>query len=265
MDAATFLANLREEVEAHPGVNHPLLARAAQVPFTIHDFKVLGLQHFALVGEFTSYMEMLLLRAPDSDAKQWMAKVLVDEYGERSEDKDHTELYLDYLRAAGIAEGEEERTPLHVDVMGFVKEHRRICREEPFLVGLGAVGPGHEWAIPKMFPPIVKGLRRAGFDEEGIFYWTAHMEQDIDHGNWLQEALERFSHEPKEQSLIRRGALLSLEARSRFWSAVQEKIVRWRQPRNLHLRQAQQGSGERELVLPKFRRRLGRPLGAVAA
>ena len=265
MDAKTFLKGLRGEVESHPGVNHPLLARVAQVPFTMQDFKVMGLQHYALVGEFTTYMEMLLLRAPDSDAKQWMAKVLVDEYGERSDDKDHAELYLEYLRAAGIEVDEEMKTPLHVDVMGFVEEHRRICSREPFLVGLGAVGPGHEWAIPKMFPLIVKGLRRAGFDEDAIFYWTAHMEQDVDHGNWLEEALERFAVDPQSQGLIRRGAQLSLEARARFWSGVQQKIVRWRQPQNLHLRQ--QGSrrgGDRELLLPLFRRRLGRPLGAAA-
>ena len=195
-----------------------------------------------------------------------MAKVLVDEYGERSDDKDHENLYLDFLVAAGINPGEEENTELHRDVMGFVMEHRRLCTEEPFLVGLGAVGPGHEWAIPKMFPRIVKGLRRAGFDEEDIFYWTAHMEQDIDHGLWLEEALERFAITQEEQEQIRRGALLSLEARARFWSGVQQKIVRWRQPQNLHLRaQATGAEVDPESVLTQFRDRIGRPFGTMAA
>ena len=38
------------------------------------------------------------------------------------------------------------------------------------------------------------------------------------------------------QAEIHRGAMLSLAARVRFWSGVQDKIVRWRQPRNVHLR-----------------------------
>jgi len=252
MDARTFLKELRHEIESHTAVNHPLLARVAQVPFTKEDYKVFGLQHYALVGCFTTYLELLLLNAPSSEAKCWIAKVLVDEYGERSDGKDHAELYLEYLKASGAEEGEELRTPIHNDVADFILEHMRLCKKEPFLVGLGAVGPGHEWSIPKMFPLIVKGLRRAKFDEEDIFYFTAHMEQDEDHGAWLEEALAIYCDNPKAQEEVRRGALMSLAARQRFWSAVQDKIVRWRQPENIHLRTQQHKghsiSGEQNLA-----------------
>ena len=94
-DPRVFLKQLRREIETHPAVNHPMLARAAFVPFTREDYKIFGLQHYPLVGTFTTYMELLLLRAPHSDAKQWLAKVLVDEYGEGSDDKDHAELVDD--------------------------------------------------------------------------------------------------------------------------------------------------------------------------
>ncbi len=236
MNARGFLASLRREVERHPGPNHPLLARLAHVPFTREDYRTMGLQHFALVGSFTRYLECLLLRAPDSEAKQWIAKVLVNEYGEGSDGKDHATLYLEFLRATGAQPGEERVTPLHPSVTGIVDEHMRICREEPFLCGLGALGPGHEWAIPRMFPFIVRGLRRAGFSDDEIPYFTLHQEQDVDHGLWLEEALARYATTAEAQAQIRRGALLSLEARARFWSGVQEKVVRWRQPKNLHYR-----------------------------
>ena len=115
--------------------------------------------------------------------------------------------------------------------LAFIQEHRRIVNEEPFLVGLGAVGPGHEWAIPKMFHSVIPGLRRAGFTDAEIAYFTLHVAQDVDHGRWLEEALTRFgtTHEARQQ--IRRGAMLSLEARGRFWGGVQRAVVRWRQPR----------------------------------
>lgn len=245
MSARRFLADLRAEVESHAGVNHPLLARAAHVPFTREDYRVFGLQHYALVGTFTRYLEELLLRAPDSDAKSWLAKVLVDEYGEGSEGKDHAELYREFLLATGAQPGDELATSLHTAVTGFVEEHLALVREEPFLVGLGAVGPGHEWSIPKMFPFLVRGLRRAGFEEREISYFTLHMGQDVDHGRWLEEALERFAGEAVNQVLIRRGALRSLALRQRFWSGVQDKIVRWRQPSNVHLR-TQSHAGHRQ-------------------
>ena len=50
-------------------------------------------------------------------------------------------------------------------------------------------------------------------------------------GTQLYRALTRFgsTHEARQQ--IRRGAVLWLEARGRFWSGVQRAVVRWRQPR----------------------------------
>ena len=37
--------------------------------------------------------------------------------------------------------------------------------------------------------------------------------------------------------------MLSLAARQRFWSGVQDKIVRWRQPHNMHLRSQSRRGG----------------------
>lgn len=249
-EAQRFLSDLRAEVERHPAVNHPLLARLAHVPFTREDYRVFGCQHYPLVGRFTGYLERLLVRAPDAQAKSWIAKVLVDEYGEGSDGKDHAMLYREFLAATGVAGEEFLDVELHPAVTGFIAEHLRISEQEPFLVGLGALGPGHEWSIPRMFPPIVTGLRRAGFGEAEITYFTLHIEQDVDHGRWLEQALEDYATTPRARDEIRRGALLSLAARRAFFSGVQEKIVRWRQPRNTHLRtQSSRGSTARELTL----------------
>jgi len=227
----SFLQSLRQEIEAHPGVNHLFLGRCATSPFARQDYRVFGENHYPLVCVFTSYLERLLIRAPRSDAKLWLAKVLVDEYGEGSEGHDHATLYARFLRACGSTvpdDPEASRVPGPANA--FIAEHRRIVAEEPFLVGLGAVGPGHEWAIPKMFAAIIPGLKRAGFTPEEIDYFTLHVEQDVDHGTWLEEALAQFGDSEEARSQIRRGAMLSLEARGRFWSGVQRAVVRWRQP-----------------------------------
>lgn len=231
--ATTFLAGLREEIETHPAVNHLFLNRLATSPFSRHDYRVFAENHYPLVCVFTHYLERLLVRAPDSDAKLWLAKVLVDEYGEGSEGKDHAEMYARFLGAAG-GDSQRVRTqrvppPAHQ----FITTHRRLVSERPFLEGLGAVGPGHEWAIPKMFDAVIPGLRRAGFEDHEIAYFTLHVEQDDDHGAWLEEALAEYASTPEAQAQIRRGALASLEARYRFWEGVQRQIVLFRQPRSV--------------------------------
>lgn len=224
-EAREFLAELRREISTHAGVGHSILGRMKTDPRSRFDFMVLAGQHFPLVGNFTRYMELLLLRAPSSEAKCWLAKVLVDEYGERSEGQDHAEHYQKFMHAAGHTPGQEDNVSLHPEVVNFIREHYRICIEEPFLVGLGALGPGHEWSIPAMFELAVAGLRKAGFAEKEIEYWTMHMDQDQDHGAWLEEALVGYCATPEQRAQIRRGALLSLDARERFWWGVTDKIV----------------------------------------
>lgn len=228
-----FLRDLRAEIEAHPGVNHLFLNRCATSPFSREDYRIFGENHYPLVCVFTSYLERLLVRAPTSDAKLWLAKVLVDEYGEGSEGEDHATLYGHFLRSCGSSMPDEKHGKVPGPALAFIQEHRRIVNEEPFLVGLGAVGPGHEWAIPKMFDAVIPGLKRAGFAPQEILYFTLHVEQDVDHGTWLAEALEQFGTSEEARQQIRRGALLSLEARSRFWSGVQRAVVQWRQPRSI--------------------------------
>jgi pyrroloquinoline quinone (PQQ) biosynthesis protein C len=225
-----WLADLRAEVERHPAVNHMLLSRLATGRYTRLDYCSFGQQHFALVGLFTKYMELLLLRAPSSEQKLWLAKVLVDEYGEGSDGDDHATLYQDFLGNVGGRPGEELETPLCREIWDFVGEHLRICREEPFLVGLGALGPGHEWAIPKMFSHIIPGLQRAGVTFDERHYFDLHTEQDVDHAQWMSEALEKLALDEQSRAAVRRGARQSLDARYRVWTGIERQIVARRQP-----------------------------------
>jgi pyrroloquinoline-quinone synthase len=229
-DTRSFLADLRAEVEAHPAPNHTFLARIGTSPFTREDYRVFGLQHYPLVGMFTNYMERLLVNAPDTTSKCWLAKVLVDEYGEGSNGDDHAVVYRRFLTACGVGPGQEDEVVLHPAVRDFIHTHLVLCSQRPFLIGLGALGPGHEWSIPRMFTPIIEGLRRASFTEEEIEYFTLHIGQDVDHAIWLEEALALMITSQEEADQVREGALISLEARRLFWEGVQEQVVRWRQP-----------------------------------
>jgi pyrroloquinoline quinone (PQQ) biosynthesis protein C len=254
VSAKAFLAALHEEVAHHAGVGHSLLGRMEIDPKKRDDFKIFSGQHYPLVGTFTRYLELLLLCAPSSEAKIWLAKVLVDEYGERSSGQDHAAHYRVFMHACGWRDDELTSIALHPAVTGFIVEHLRLCTESPFLVGLGAVGPGHEWAIPVMFENILRGLRQAGFAEAEIEYFTLHTLQDVDHAAWLEEALERFATTPEAQAQVRAGCLQSLAARERLWWGIADKInagrMRARMPWAVS---ATSGSELCELTLGEFK------------
>jgi hypothetical protein len=93
-----------------------------------------------------------------------------------------------------------------------------------------------------MFDQIVRGLKRCGLRSRDISYFELHQEQDQDHGAWLEEALVLYATTEQAQEQIYRGAMLSLRARAKLWSGMQDKIVRWRQPANMHLRTDSRGS-----------------------
>ena len=258
MDARTFLRELHDEVAHHPGVGHSLLGRMQIDPKRRADFKIFSSQHYPLVGTFTRYLELLLLNAPDSSAKVWLAKVLVDEYGERSDGEDHAAHYRKFMAACGWQDSEIEGIRLHPASTGFIAEHLRLCTEEPFLVGLGAVGPGHEWAIPTMFENIIRGLRDAGFADDEIGYFTLHVGQDVDHAAWLEEALARLATTEEAQAQIRRGCLASLAARERLWWGIADKINAGRMTQRFaalaaSLTSSTAGSEQQELTLAEFR------------
>lgn len=226
-----FLADLRREIAQHPAVNHLFLNRLATTPMAKQDYRVFAENHYPLVCAFTSYLELLLIGAPDSDARLWLARVLVDEYGEGSEGKDHATLYSRFLEATGGDARAINAGKVPEPAETFIVTHQRLMREQPFLVGLGAIGPGHEWAIPQMFDAVIPGLRRAGLDEQEIHYFTLHVSQDEDHGRWLEEALLRYTYTTEAQALVRFGTMASLDARLQFWNGVQRAVIRYRQPR----------------------------------
>ena len=224
MTPRDFLKDLHAEVANHPGLGHSLLGRMTVDPKARDDFRIFSGQHYPLVGTFTRYLELLLFSAPSSAEKVWLAKVLVDEYGERSEGQDHAAHYRTFMRASGWPDDRMDQVRLHPAVTSFVTDHLRWCSEEDFLVGLGAVGPGHEWAIPTMFANIIRGLRSAGYGEHEIGYFTLHVSQDEDHGAWLEEALARLATTSEAQERIRHGCMLSLAARERLWWGIADKI-----------------------------------------
>ena len=206
-------------------MRHPLLEQLA-TDADVRAFATFGRSHYALVVRFTRYLELLLLAAPDSEAKLWIARVLVDEYGGGSDGADHPALYRRFLDAVGVGPGEVDASAaLPPAIAAFVDEHVAMTRDGPFLVGLGAIGPGHEWSIPAMFAPVVEGLRRLACSDDALAYFTLHREQDVDHGAWLEEALAGYATTDEARVAIRHGALRSLEARARVWDAIEHALA----------------------------------------
>jgi len=188
-DTKQFLLDLNEEVKRHPALHHSFLEMVSSRRFSKRAWLAFAQQLYPHVHFFIPYMEEMLLNTFDMNAKLIVAKILLDEYGEDAGGKSHPELFRRFVRACGDGEADATllRTPLDQATIGMVETHMRICREEPFLVAIGAIGQAHEFAIAFLFPPLVKGLELAGFARGEIEFFTLHVEHDVEHSSMLEQ------------------------------------------------------------------------------
>ncbi len=225
MTPSEFARELRETVETHPAVTHPFLRRFAEGKLTGWQIWGYASQHYHLVGFFPAYLEAIAERTPDAEVRCLLRAILEDEYMRpESFEQSHPALYRRFLRAIGFGEGDWDRVPLLPATRAFVQIHLDMTWRS-WVEALGAVGPGHEWAIPLMFPHLMQGIERSlRLPPAALEYFQLHINLDVEHGKLLQESLLRWATTEENQDNIRRGARRSLEARAAFWSALGEQL-----------------------------------------
>jgi len=227
MTTEQFIKDLNEEVKRHAAVNHSFLEMVASRRLSRATWLAFAQQLYPHVHFFIPYMEEMLLNTFDMNAKLIVAKILLDEYGEDAGGKSHPELFKRFARACGGAAGEASllTTPLDAATVHLVETHMRICRDESFLVSIGAIGEAHEYAIAYLFPPLVKGMQLAGFTPEEYEFFALHVEHDVEHSQMLEEAMIRLAITDADRELIRRGTLASLACRDELWTAMQRRLL----------------------------------------
>lgn len=225
MTPPEFVRELRKEVEAHSAVTHPFLRRFATGGLPRWQIWGYASQHYHLVCFFTAYLEAIEARTPDAEVRRLLRDILEDEYMRpQSFERSHPALYRRFMRAVGFGDGDWDRVPLLPATRAFVQLHLDMTLRS-WLEALGAVGPGHEWAIPLMFPHLVQGLERSvPLDPAALEYFHLHINLDVEHGKALEEGLLRWATTAENQEDMRRGARRSLEARGAFWSALGEQL-----------------------------------------
>jgi len=230
VQAKEFIIHLQKEVEQHEAVHHPFLKRFSKGGLSTAQLKVFGLQHYQLVRIFVNYMTNLLPRIPDPDAGKLLRSVFDDEFGQYTIFRSHPALYRKFLKSFGLEDEDWGGVRLFPEVTSFIRLHMDITRDEDFLVGLGAIGPGHEYSIPIMFSYLVSGFKNSKIlNDEVIEYFTLHIVEDIDHAEVFNELILRHVDSIDGQEKVRKGVMLSLEARRVFWDgldrAVFEKVA----------------------------------------
>jgi len=225
LSPAEFVRSLWEETRGHPAVTHPFLRRFAAGGLARWQIWGYASQHYRLVSFFTTYLEAVAARTPDARVREWLREILEDEYVKpQGFERSHPALYRQFLRTIGFEEGAWDGVEWLPATRAFVHTHMDLTLRS-WLLGLGAVGPGHEWAIPLMFPSLVAGIERSlALDPTALEYFHLHINLDTEHGRVLEEIMLRWATTEEAQAEISQGARASLSARAAFWSGLAEHL-----------------------------------------
>lgn len=220
-----FIKDLNEEVRNHPAIHHSFLELVSSRPLKKSTWLTFSQQLYPHCHFFIPYMEEMLLNTFDMNAKLIVAKILLDEYGEDAGGKSHPELFRKFTRACGGDDASLMDSPLDAATIHLVETHMKICRDEPFLMSIGAIGEAHEFAIAYLFPPIVKGMKLAGFTDDEAEFFTLHVAHDVEHSKMLEETMVQLATTDTDRELIRRGTMASLAERVALWSAMEKRML----------------------------------------
>jgi hypothetical protein len=206
-----YLRTLQMVVDRHPGVRHPFLREAATGRLSTFQWRLFALQHYFLVREFPSYLVRLVPRAASPE----LLRLVLD-----AEQRDPTQakLYERFMTGLGLRPDEWRSAEPLWETRRFIEAHRALVDNAHPTVVLGALGPGHVWAIPRIYPPLMAGLR--GRPRGDLECFARTLEDNALHRHLFAKLVERDAVTPSGQAMLRQGATISLQARKLFWDGV---------------------------------------------
>ncbi len=170
-------------------------------------------------------MTNLLPKIPDKDAADLFRRVFDDEFGQHTIFRSHPALYRNCLKALGLSDDAWGRVKSLPEVVQYIEAHLQLTRDADFLIGLGAVGPAHEFAIPTMFEYIIPGLQNnSALTDEDVEYFSMHIIEDKEHAVVFNKLIVRHVETEAGQSRLREGAMRSLAYRKKFWDGLEQAV-----------------------------------------
>lgn len=207
-----FVSRLTTLCRTHRAATHPLfnyLAMQAddrQFDYFFRSDTALNVLFFDLVA--------MMLPGSYPFTRGEITKNLWDEAGQGNEHHNHVDLYNSLLKARDICPDKDQFASLYnwQGLTGYnVFLLGGINRQHYFkLVGAMAMT---ELLDPPQYSKLVAGARRIGISDKNIYYYSEHIEIDVDHADgWLNKVIQPLiDFEPASLNEIYTGALLRLE------------------------------------------------------
>jgi pyrroloquinoline quinone (PQQ) biosynthesis protein C len=216
--SGTFAQDLYSLVAARHSKDHPVigmiergeLSREALVGFAVQFYQL-----FAKV--FPKPIAALYARCPDdAEIERHLLENIIEEgTGQVSGSASHRDLFLGFGRVLGLSpEALDSAEPLP-ETAALLNWRQVLFVQRPWIEAMAAQGYALEGTAAERMKRIVKGLQdRYRIPQEGMRYWTVHIEVEDVHGSVGALAVEKLARTVEEQAGVRDAVQRTLDA---FW------------------------------------------------
>jgi pyrroloquinoline quinone (PQQ) biosynthesis protein C len=98
--------------------------------------------------------------------------------------RSHMELYLEFGEALGIPRERLQKAQMSPDATAMVHWMYWLAESKPWYTTLAGISLGSELFNPDAYVRVITGLRKHyGLDDDGVRFFTVHVEVDKDHGD----------------------------------------------------------------------------------
>lgn len=182
----------------------------------LDDFLV---QQFHYSRHFTRYLCALLANLTNEGDRSSLTGNLFEEMGlGETEQVPHSRIYRDMLAKLGL---DPALVPAHRETQDLADTMLKLCSNEDWVIGLGALCLGAEAIVPHLYTQIRAALIAAGYPREELTFFDIHIEGDDEHAETMRAIILREL--AKDKSVLKRlhaAAVLIVRRRVAFFDGI---------------------------------------------
>lgn len=219
------LRSLVLELEDHPVNRNAFFERFQRERLPREQLQFFVRHYHYFCKHFVKRLEGLLYRTPldQMSMRVELTRTLYSELGNGDLSRAHLTLLERFAGTIGLGEAELSRTDPIAPVRDYLDILDELFLRCDYLTALGSE-LAVEITAASEFRALYPGLQRYGWlHERDLEFFRLHVEEEVSHGAWLMEAVERTARSPEDYGRVTAGARRTADAWHQFWLGLHEQ------------------------------------------
>ena len=144
------------------------------------------------VDNFKRFVAQVYANAEPRDVRELMLENLLEEHGEGDPSRDHTALVAKFGRALGADIEDIYAVEPIPEGRQWIERILKVCRDEPFVVGLAAISFGIEFRTQTMAFLGQIYRDQYGLSEDDLEFFFMHLEADEEHAGRAIDLVRKY-------------------------------------------------------------------------